>query len=227
MNKDFDVCFVIGNGPSLTSRDLKLLNGCASIGINRSFLAMETSCLIWQDSSLWDDVGHLIKKRPELKVCRDIARGAKMAGFEWQQIFSEGWQASSNPLELKCEREACSTGSLAIEMAFALGFRQVVLLGIDCKQSNGKTDFYGKNRWHHSGTMDGCVSGLINMKRIYGVENIRNCGDNDIFEKCDLREIIKELQPERKDQKEWRRFFRGEFSKYVKEEPKEGKKVIL
>lgn len=222
-----EVCFIIGNGPSLNRQKLKLIEGCASIGINRSFLAMETSVIIWQDSNLWDDVGEALKRRPELLVCRDVARGSHRARFTWTQVFDFGWQASDNPLELKCERETCSTGSLAIEMAFALGFRQVVLLGIDCKQSNGKTDFYGVNKHHHAGTMDGCVSGLINMKRLYGVENVKNCGDNDVFEQCDLRETLKEFKPNRKDQKEWRRLFRGEFSKYVKEVPKEGAKVIL
>ena len=46
-------CFLIGNGPSLRKVNTKLLENYFTIGINRCFLKIDPSILIWQDLALW------------------------------------------------------------------------------------------------------------------------------------------------------------------------------
>jgi len=164
--------------------------------------------LIWQDSDLWETEHSRIKVRPELKVCRELVKGSKFADYVWRQE-DVGWAHNEeNPLAFKCVNKFCSTGTLGIFLAKALGCKQVILIGLDCKlKPNGDTNWWGKNAKYHPGTFSGCVTGLLAAKKVYG-EDIFSCGDNDVFTRQSLPCLVQKLQPEKLEQADWRKRLR-------------------
>jgi hypothetical protein len=92
-----------------------------------------------------------------------------------------------------------STGPLAYQLACVLGCNPIVLLGYDCKYRQGKTDFWGKNRFHKPHTLKNCSRGLQWIKRVADSEEhkkeVINCSDNDVFStRISLKEAIQKTK---------------------------------
>jgi hypothetical protein len=171
-------CFVLGNGPSLQDEDLTLVQNYMTVGINRAYMAMDPVILMWQDRTLWDSEKIALLKTKAFKVCRDNADPQKKfhhfllrthVGFRLatstQQLFGGG-----------------ATGPLAVQLAHAMGCSPIVLLGFDCRYRDGKTDFYGTNRYHSQGTLKNCNRGLTWIKSLPPEQiKILNCSDNSVL----------------------------------------------
>lgn len=180
--------FVLGNAPSLDEWDMSILEEYFTIGINRAFLRLDPTILLWQDISLWNTEYEKLKNLQAIKVCRDVCDVKR-------QYFN--FRAKGSTYEFK--EKSCSTlygrgstGPLAVQFAIGLGCRPIILLGMDCKVQNGKTDFYGKNRFHLPHTIQNCAKGLKAMKKKCPVEII-NCGNTKLWPKRDLLEVIDSL----------------------------------
>jgi hypothetical protein len=70
-----DPCFIIGNGPSLKNLDISFLEPYFTIGINRAFLKIDPTILMWQDLSLWMKEKQQIIKTKSIKFCRSMSNG--------------------------------------------------------------------------------------------------------------------------------------------------------
>jgi len=177
--------FILGNGPSLNDEPVKILEEYFTIGINRSFLLHESTILLWQDIGLWNTEHQKLHNLQCLKVCRDISDPRHI----YYNFYLRG-----GPFRFENKTHILngrgSTGPLAVQLAVALGCKPIVLLGMDCKARDGKSDFYGNNPHHKIFTMKNCLSGLEWVKKECPVPLI-NCSDNDIFEeRQDLRDVV-------------------------------------
>jgi hypothetical protein len=194
--------FIIGNGPSISSINLNLLDNYFTIGINRIFYIYDPTILFWQDRELWRAEKKNIIKQKAIKV-------SSLSG-DPRHIFLN-FRMGMNPFRFSMQPDKLygrgNTGVIAAQFAVAIGCSNLVLLGIDCRYGErGKTDFYGKNKDHKPYTLKMCKNA---MKWLY--ENcpvpIHNCGDVKFWPKQKLEDVIKELVPAKMQRKAYMKIF--------------------
>ena len=184
--------FIIGNGPSLDGVDLSILEDkYFSIGINRAFYLLDPTIIMWQDAEMWWNHRAQLMRLKALKYCRDISDpGGKCHHFKLNNGY---YKIPTHPAVLYGRG---STGPLAFQLAYCLGCDPIVLLGMDCKYIDGKTDFYGKNPSHKPHTLRLCSRGLTWIQKNNMGRNVINCSDNRVFkEQLSLKEVIASIDP--------------------------------
>lgn len=178
--------FIIGNGPSLNEQPVDLLKDYFTIGVNRCFEKIDPTILLWQDISLWNSEYQKLHNTQALKVSRDVSDPRKI----YYNFHLKGGGYKFDPSTTHILHGRGSTGPLAVQLAVAMGCRPIVLLGMDCKRGkNGRSDFYGENKYWTEATLENCIKGLVFIRQQCPVE-IYNCGDNSLWPKEDLAEII-------------------------------------
>ena len=183
--------FIVGNAPSLNEHNLLLLKDYFTIGINRAFYVIDPTILIWQDIGLWNTEYHSLHNLQALKVARDIADPRR----RYYNFHLKGGPYKFDRRKCHILHGRGSTGPLAVELAVAMGCRPIILMGMDCKvDADGSTDFYGVNPHHRPHTMDNCELGLRFLKEQCPHEII-SCGDTDLWERKDLKDILSEIDP--------------------------------
>ena len=184
-------CYLVGNGPSLEDLAVHKLDDYFTIGINRTFLAIDPTILLWQDIELWYTERRKVPRLKAIKYCRDIADPSGL--FYNFALMGGGYKL---PKHGKVLFGRGSSGPLAFQLAYVLGCNPIVLLGMDCCYRNDKTNFYGKNPHHKPHTLPSCAIGL---KWIKGAEHNRtviDCSCNNIFkEKRNFNNVVEELKP--------------------------------
>jgi hypothetical protein len=182
--------FLIGNGPSLSDIDLSCLSNCFTIGINRAFYKIDPTILMWQDPELWYSAKHRINRLEAIKFCRDTAD--PKGRFYHFKLTRGSFRLPDSPRTLF---GFGSTGPLAFQLAHIMGCAPIVLLGMDCRYFDGKTDFYGKNPSHKPHTLKMCRGGLEWIKQASAHCDVINCSHNDVFEdSVSLEDAMKSLQ---------------------------------
>ncbi len=182
--------FILGNAPSILSRNLHLLNDYFTIGVNRIFYIYDPTILIWQDQEVWIKDKKKIMKQKSIKVCRDRSDPRqKFINFE---LNMGKFKFNSNPGKLHGRG---NTGVLAIQLAVSMGCSCVVLLGMDCRyEGRSRTDFYGKNKDHKHYTLKMCKNAMNWVEGKCPVP-IYNCGNSDAWPRRELEDVIEELNP--------------------------------
>lgn len=129
-------CFIIGNGPSLKNTDLGKLRGEFTIGMNRFYMAFPE---LGFTSSILLSVNNLV-----IEQCADDFRALPIPTFvSWR---SRKWISPSDNLHYLYTTydlprfsgnaagrlwEGATVTFVAMQLAFHLGFKQVVLIGVD------------------------------------------------------------------------------------------------
>ncbi len=184
-------CFLIGNAPSLEDQPVHKLNNYFTIGVNRSFYAIDTTILIWQDIELWVTERKKLPKLKAVKYCRDVADPENIA-YHFH-LATGGYKI---PRDFSLLHGRGSSGPLAFQVACLLGCDPIIFLGYDCKYRGDKTDFWGKNRFHKPHTLSNCLRGMNWVKKINERETHKtliNCSDNNVFgPKRSLDDVIKD-----------------------------------
>lgn len=182
--------FVLGNAPSISTRNLKILNDYFTVGVNRIFYIYDPTVLIWQDQEIWIKDKKKIMKQRAIKVCRDRSDPRqKFINFE---LNMGKFKFKEDPGKLNGRG---NTGALAVQLAVAMGCSCVVLLGMDCKyEGRSRTDFYGRNKDHKHYTLKMCKNAMNWIKRKCPVP-VYNCSNSDIWERRELEDVVKELDP--------------------------------
>lgn len=130
-------CFIIGSGPSLSGLDLSPLRRRLTFGLNRSFMAYEGAyyhCCM--DERLFDLYPEELKNTRYLFTLENRPWGIPIkllgaSGFSWdlEQGFYSGYTVSY----------------FALQIAVYMGFDRIFFLGLDLKNTNEKTHFFGKD----------------------------------------------------------------------------------
>jgi hypothetical protein len=188
-------CFVLGNAPSLNDEDVSELSSFFTIGINRSFLKLDTTILMWQDIELWYTERKSVIKLQSLKVCPSQA-DPQNRFFHFKREPG-GFKLPAHPGVL---HGTGTTGPLAMQFAYSLGCDPIIMLGMDCKPRGNATDFYGKNRHHKPHTMTNCKVGLKWIKNNIKDRTLICCSENDLWPRTSLADAIKGIDEKwRKD----------------------------
>jgi hypothetical protein len=128
-------CFIIGNGPSLIDTDLARLRGEYTFGLNRGYLLFDrigdpTTFLIAVNRHVVEQFGaDLIAAGPPLfaswRSRRHVPKGSGVVFVRRAPrfTFSEDLAAGA--------WEGATVTYMAMQVAFHLGFREVVLIGVD------------------------------------------------------------------------------------------------
>lgn len=184
--------FIIGNGPSLSDTDLSVLeNSYFTIGINRAFYLLDPTILMWQDPELWWNHRSIIMRLKSLKYCRDSA-DPKGKCYHFKLVHGD----YAMPMHPAVLYGRGSTGPLAFQLAYALGCNPIILLGMDCKYIDNKTNFYGKNPSHKSHTLRLCSRGLVWIEKNNFGRKVINCSNNKVFkERLSFEDVISDLNP--------------------------------
>ena len=187
-------CFIVGNGPSIEDIPIHRLDDYFTIGINRTFLAIDPTILLWQDIELWYTERRKVPRLKAIKYCRDIADPSGI--FFNFTLMGGGYKL---PKHAKILFGRGSSGPLAFQLAYALGCNPIVLLGMDCCYRNDKTNFYGKNPHHKPHTLPSCVTGLKWIRDVKHNREVIDCSCNAVFKKkgnfIDVIERLKPLYP--------------------------------
>lgn len=133
--------FIIGGGPSITNVDLSLLHSQRCIGVNQAYKFGP-----WVDVCYFGDCGWYGQNLPlirsfgglKLTSCTRCPskgwkhvhriRRSKMYGLETERRDSIAWNNCS--------------GASAINIAFWLGAKRIVLLGFDMRLDRGKKNYH-------------------------------------------------------------------------------------
>ncbi|MHA2279564.1 MAG: hypothetical protein ACXAC5_01545 [Promethearchaeota archaeon] len=181
--------FIIGNGPSLIDQPTHLLEDYFSVGVNRAFLKVDPTILLWQDISLWNTEYQTLHNTQALKVSRDVSDPRKI--YYNFHLKGGGYKFDTTTTHILYGRG--SSGPLAIQLAVAMGCRPIVLLGMDCARGpNGESDFWGENKHWTDATLPNCLKGLLFVKEQCPVE-IYNCGRSNLWPCENLAEIIERM----------------------------------
>lgn len=174
--KDVPV-FLIGNAPSLRHMDISFLKDYFTIGMNRIFYIFEPSILIWQDMNLWITEKDNIKKINSLMFIRN-GSGGYGGEYKFRLNYKHATTVNHKLNELQGRG---STGSLAYQLAYALGCNPIFLVGMDCAYDGEYTDFYGKNTRHKKGTLPNCIRGLKFILNNLHDRTVYSCSKDSVF----------------------------------------------
>lgn len=147
---DGQTVFVIGGGPSAESTPWEQLLDRATLGCNAAAFLLPRGCCRW---ALFGD-------RPFLRAFRNLLRqyvdwGGKLINATGRPIDKENhwmqhvnrvnsrkhWGISEDPYAVRWNR---STGGCAINVAYLMGAKEIVLIGYDMKAIEEKK----KHNWH-------------------------------------------------------------------------------
>ena len=134
-------CVLIGNGPSLRYTNLSLLKEEYTIGLNRIYLnydkmGFQTTFLCVTNPNVITQFAGEIDVLTSIKFlryqCRDLIRN------KWNTYFMEsrGFHEFFHDLSGLTWCEGCTVTYCAMQVAFYLGFDEVVLVGVDHRFSN-------------------------------------------------------------------------------------------
>jgi len=133
-----ETIYIVGGGPSLKDFDFELLKNKIVIAVNKAFLYLPfAQVLYWSDSSFYDTFKkeiHLFKgikatKNPSPK--NDDIINLVETGREGLELEPNGIRTGGN------------SGYAAINVAYHLGAKKIVLMGFDGKNGPG-----GNTHWH-------------------------------------------------------------------------------
>lgn len=202
--------FILGNGPSLTDNDLSLLEPYLTIGINRVSSVIDPTIIFWQDRTVWFTHKKEIQKMDSIKVTR---KGMVSPNLFPDYLFfilqgSRKTIYPPNPQTTKLKGQNITHG-VTVQFAEAMNPSHIILLGIDCQFRDGKTDYYGTNRFHREDMLQRCAEVSRQVKNGCKIP-IYNCGLSDCWRPRKLEEVIDEIKPPKHDKKYFHDIFRKE-----------------
>jgi hypothetical protein len=133
-----ETVFLIGGGPSLQNFDFNLLNSKRTIAINKSFLSYPNAdILYWTDSRVYSwykkDIDKFKGEKYTIKPYGDLAKDIKIL----KNTGKGGLE-----LEATAIRHGNNSGYAAMNLAYHLGVKRIVLLGFDMQNIAGKSHFH-------------------------------------------------------------------------------------
>lgn len=129
-------CVIIGNGPSLRKMDLASIASERTFGLNRIYLKFNelgfaTTFLVCINGLVWEQFGHDIGRQSSILVApwreRERLRSRSDAYF----VRTDHRPVFRRNIPREGVWEGGTVTFVAMQLAYYLGFRQVVLIGVD------------------------------------------------------------------------------------------------
>ena len=132
--------FVVGNGPSLRGMDLSLLRHDFTFGLNRIYLTFpalgfETSCLVSVNDLVIEQCVREMQALPIPRFFSWRSRRFVAPGTDGSNLPTFLYTTYESPAFAMDARgriwEGATVTYVALQLAFHMGFQQVVLIGVD------------------------------------------------------------------------------------------------
>ncbi len=130
-------CFIIGNGPSLRQTDMSLLHNEFTFGLNRIYLlfpelGFSTSCLVAVNDMVIEQCSAEMQDLPMPKFFTWRSRywfrpDPNLTFLDTDFTGEEGFSTNVNGRIF----EGCTVTNVALQLAYHMGFTQVILVGVD------------------------------------------------------------------------------------------------
>jgi len=134
-------CFVLGNGPSLTIRDLDRLKSETTFAADKIYLAFEQTD--WRPSYYVVEDDHMIRQHHQ--IIRELTGFVKFVSDDWGSSFRGADKVITYPRTLldldRFPRFSGNAGRhvfcgymvtyISLQLAYFMGFERVYLLGVD------------------------------------------------------------------------------------------------
>lgn len=129
-------CFILGNGPSLNKTNLALLKDEFTIGLNRIYLkfpemGFSTNALCCVNELVLQQFGNDILAQPGLKLVNDRARRYLSPTADTVFMRSLDGVGFNTDLTTGTWYSGATVTFCAMQLAYFLGFKEVVLVGVD------------------------------------------------------------------------------------------------
>ncbi len=144
--KDKERCFIIGNGPSLTKRDMDLLSNEITFVCNRFFHIYEdyqSTAYFCQDPTiLKNEIENIKKAKSKFKLVNPLIKFKNVffkknygSDFIFYHAIRKNWLHGETPNFSKSFENGVYEGATItfsmIQIAVLLGFKEIYLLGVD------------------------------------------------------------------------------------------------
>ncbi len=190
-------CFIIGNGPSLRYEDLDKLKNEYTFAVNRIYLGFDKT--EWrptyyaiQDSKILDQYADEVAKLdlpykfvPKQYEDKIVKPKGKVFFYNYIVRLFNGTAAKFSEDIAECTYEGGTVTFLCMQIAFYMGFEEIILLGNDFNYSLEKTK-------------DGVV---VNNVKDYFVDNYIGSKDTRFYPRLDLCQIGFELARKKGEEK--------------------------
>ena len=153
--KPDEPCFIIAGGPSLAEMDLEPLNGRPMITVNHSYVLFNHSTVHFTADGTWVqkegpkfDVAH---KGPYRAFCRFQWKDDRTKGPFGMKVYNHDRIQHDPKRRVYSDKGFCTqmnklrgnnSGGMAINLAYHLGARLVILLGMDMKMKGDQMHWY-------------------------------------------------------------------------------------
>jgi hypothetical protein len=185
-------CFIIGGGPSINDIDFAPIKSEFVIGINEAF-RFGTWIDIWffADSDIYKNHREEIVKWPNRIVsCAGAAKNKKK--IEWYERCRQH-TICFEPNKLAFPGRGANSGATAINLAIREGFEEIILLGYDMQQVDGKCNYHD---YYKKGTRPDLYERFTEVfKKIAKETTVKIINANpdsalNCFPKCELKELL-------------------------------------
>ena len=134
--------YIIGGGPSLEDTNLPLIHSENIIGVNDAFKLGD-----WVDICWWGDCRWGVWNHEALQEFKGLNVSCTRCNCQHPNTLKvrrrEGFGISDNPAEVFWNR---NSGASAINLAYHLGARRIILLGFDMKMKDGHHNWHSNHR---------------------------------------------------------------------------------
>lgn len=129
-------CFIIGNGPSLNKTDLTKLKDEYTFGLNRIYLAFErtgfsTTFLVVINKYVIEQIGKELTDISTRKFINWSAHEHVTPGKDVIYVQTDQVNGFSDRPDLFGVRTSATVTCVALQLAYYLGFSEVILIGVD------------------------------------------------------------------------------------------------
>jgi hypothetical protein len=134
-----DVAYILGGGPSLFDNDLDLIKDEFVIGVNNSIFLGDWVNVCWFGDKKWWKwhKERLIKENRKVATCNVKLKNESQ--HWWKHYQRRGHGINTNE---KFVAWNASSGASAINFAYHLGYRKIVLLGFDMRKIDGMKNWH-------------------------------------------------------------------------------------
>lgn len=139
---DNSTAFLIGGGPSVNDMNLALIHDKHVIGVNDAFKLGDWVDFVWFGDQRWYEWNKAhINRYPG--IVTGCPHTSKRMSRVLQVNRNEGSGISTNPTYVMWNK---SSGACAINFAYLLGARRIILIGYDMKTREGKHNWHSNHK---------------------------------------------------------------------------------
>lgn len=133
------IAYILGGGPSLFDNDLDLIKDEFVIGVNNSIFLGDWVDVCWFGDMKWWKwhKDRLLKEKRKVATCNMKLKG-EMEHW-WKHYIRKGSGINTKEGEVAWNS---SSGASAINFAYHMGYRKIVLLGFDMRRIDGMKNWH-------------------------------------------------------------------------------------